>query len=69
MNEAITIPQSATNPQAFTFTAQIVGDLVKETTEIFFIDFSTENSNDNFAGSSRITVMIEDDGDRKYVVD
>ena len=69
MNESITIPQSATNPQTFTFTAQIVGDLVQEDSEIFFIDFTTENSNDIFIGSSRSSVVIVDDGDGKCVAD
>ena len=65
MNEAITIPQSATNSQTFTFTAQIVGDRVQEESEIFFIDFTRENSNDIIVGSPRSRVVIVDDGDGK----
>ena len=67
MNEVILIPQSSTNPQMFTFTAQIVGDLVQEDIEIFIIDFTTENSNDNFVGSFRSTVVIQDDSDSECV--
>ena len=68
MNEAIVIPQSSTNPQTFTFTAQIVGDLVLEGIEIFIIEFTQENSNDIFDGSFRSTVVIQPDDDGKCVV-
>ena len=61
-NEPFVIPRSATNGETFIFTAQIVGDLVQEGSELFFIDFTTENPNDIIEGS-RSRVRILDDGD------
>ena len=61
INEALIIPQSATNGQTFTFAALIVGDTVPEEDEIFLIDFTTGNANDCFARSSRATVVVLND--------
>ncbi|XP_064397066.1 uncharacterized protein LOC135343945 isoform X4 [Halichondria panicea] len=62
VNEPFTIPATAADGDSFTFTAQIVGDLVEEMTELYRIQFTAENENDAF-GLSQVFVRIQDDGD------
>ncbi len=64
VNEPFTIPATAADGDSFTFTAQIVGDLVEENTELYRIQFTAENENDAF-GLSQVFVRIQDDGDGK----
>ncbi len=64
VNEPFTIPATAADGDSFTFTAQIVGDLVEENTEQYIIRFTAENENDAFE-LSQVFVRIQDDGDGK----
>jgi len=60
----LTIPSSVANGDTVTFTVtQIIGDLVREDNELFFVNFALTSTADSFNGVPRAQIIISDDGD------